>query len=253
MPETFEFESRSHCSAAIEPELTQHNDQRNSRQVSSYVRIPIVSGSTPLKPVSVKSNTRIEESAERLSAEMLPENRFCDMPTNLSLGIEARAAGTVPDRALLLKYRYSSDVRNLIVSGSPPTSPFASRYNLVTCPFVHLTPNQGEFVALAGTFVGAFDGAFVGAFGGVHEGALLGPNVDGALLGAYVSPALVGANVDGAADGTPVGTLVGIQLGELLGGGGTYGDGAAVGTFPQMGLDSNPQLVRMAHELPPVD
>ena len=66
-------------------------------------------------------------------------------------------------------------------------------------------------------------------------------------------PALVGANVDGATDGTLVGTLVGIQFGELLGGGGTYGDGAAVGTslFPQMCLDSNPQLVRMFHELPP--
>ena len=60
--------------------------------------------------------------------------------------------------------------------------------------------------------------------------ALVGANVDGAadgtsvgvLLGAHEG-ALLGPNVDGAADGTSVGTLVGIQLGELLGGGGTYG------------------------------
>ena len=159
----------------------------------------------------------------------------------------------LPPKDCPSKEAHSASVR-LLPEGQMPVAG-SCRYRVVEALVGLVGASVGGLlgVMVIGVLAGTFGGAFVGAFGGAHEGALLGPNVDGALLGAYVSPALVGANVDGAADGTPVGTLVGIQLGELLGGGGTYGDGAAVGTFPQMGLDSNPQLVRMAHELPPVD
>ena len=46
-----------------------------------------------------------------------------------------------------------------------------------------------------------------------------------------------------------------VSVGAFVGALGGVMVGAAVCTllFPQMGVDSNPQLVRMFHELPPVD